>query len=112
MGLPVKPVFELIRIACLGFAIRHPEGSNVIVDFIVGRDFDQLNRAVMPVALRFDPQAGTAVITHTIQIVLHIAITLHQTKTTRVVITKCRCADGFRVIELSPDAFAAAGPKL
>jgi hypothetical protein len=48
------------------------------VDLVVGRDLDQLDRALAPIALRLDPEARPALIEHAVEIMADLAVALQQ----------------------------------
>ncbi|GBH11137.1 NADPH:quinone reductase or related Zn-dependent oxidoreductase [Pseudomonas syringae pv. actinidiae] len=54
----------------------HPHGNDIVVDLVVGRDFNQLNGALSPIAQRLDPQTRSPLVMHAIQIMVKIAVSL------------------------------------
>ena len=58
------------------------------MDLIVSWNFDELNCAFAPFALRLDPYARATIIKYAILIVIKITIALHQPKAPRVGVAK------------------------
>src|ERR1700751_4258513 len=46
IGLPVEPVTQTIRITCFSGISRDPHRNDIIVNLIIGRDLDQLDRSL------------------------------------------------------------------
>ena len=56
IGPPVQAIGEIVFPLCRQSGLWMPEPGDVVVDFLVGWNFDQLNRAFAPVANRLNPQ--------------------------------------------------------
>ncbi len=69
--------------------LRPPKARDIIVDFLLRRNFDQLNRAFAPVPDRFSPQARPLLETRfDILILVEVFLPLHQAETARIEIGK------------------------
>jgi hypothetical protein len=61
--------------------VRAPERNDVVVGFVSGRDFDQINRPLAPVALWLDPGAWTLVVVVVeVFVMAEVTAALQQTK--------------------------------
>ena len=87
---------------------RHPHGDDVVVDLVVGRDLDELDRALAPVAQRLDPERGAAVVIDAVEIVVEVPVALEQAEALRALVGEGRGDDPRRVVERAPDALAGA----
>lgn len=88
---------------------RAPVGDSIVVDFLVGGDFHQGDRALAPVLLGFDPQAG-AVVIEGFQVVeiRQLARALHQAEAARVVVDEGRHLQPRGVGQRPPQGFTVA----
>src|SRR5205807_1749993 len=84
VGGPIEAIGELDLGPCRRGILRHPHRDNIIVDFIVGRDFDELHRALAPRALGLDPEAWAPVVIDAVLIMIEAAVALQQPKTARI----------------------------
>src|SRR5438270_14078100 len=53
----MEAVGEGVLTLCLQRILGTPKTSDVVVNFLLGRDFDQLDRSLSPIADWFGPQA-------------------------------------------------------
>ena len=101
--VPVHGVRKGRRLARLRLLLRHPVGDDVVVDVGVGWNLHQLHRAVAPVALRADPDAGAEVGARLqVLVVLEVAVALEQAETARVVHLQRVHLQRVRVVERPP----------
>src|ERR1700730_11831198 len=110
----IRGPIEAIRKAELGSGrrrfFRSPHRDNIVVDFIVGWDFDQLDRAFAPIPFGLDPEARTAVIKDPILIMVKGPVALQQPEAARVFIQKGRCDDAWRIVERTPRSLSRPHP--
>src|SRR3546814_3181398 len=62
VAAPVQAVAPAVFAAGGDRQLRPPEGDDVVVVFVRGRDLDQVHLALAPVAQRFDPQARSLLV--------------------------------------------------
>ena len=107
---PVQAIGEIEWLERLWQGVRAPERNDVVVGFVSGRNFYQVNRAFAPVALRFDPGAwALMVVVVQVFVVAEVATTLQQAKATRVFNREVAHRQVFRVVQRAPDPLAVAG---
>src|SRR5690606_17692265 len=109
---PIETIVETQGRAGLCRLFRDPEGDDVVVNFIVGWNLHQLDAAASPVAQRLNPEAGPVLIPYSIEVVLPIAVPLHQAEAPGAQVAEGGNPYLARIVEGPPDAFAAAGPEL
>ncbi|MNX58746.1 hypothetical protein D3C86_895980 [compost metagenome] len=107
---PVHPVGEVQWLARLGHFFRTPERNDVVVGFVGGRNFYQINGAFAPLALRLDPGAWALVVAVIeVFVVAEVATTLQQTEATQVLDAEVAYGQVFRVVQWTPDPLAVTG---
>ncbi|CRM90265.1 hypothetical protein [Pseudomonas sp. 22 E 5] len=107
---PVQAVGHFERLTDFRQFLRAPEGNDVVVGFIGGRDLDQVDGTLAPVAFRLDPGAWTLVVVVVqVFVVAEVAATLQQAETARVFHAEIAHRQVFRVVQRAPDPLAVAG---
>src|ERR1700761_2363813 len=101
---------QSVSIGILTFGLERffglPEAGDVIVDFLLGRNFNELNRAFAPVADRFSPQAGALFETRfKVLIREKILLPLHQAETAWIEIGEGADLQIARIAERAPEFF-------
>ena len=106
----VQTIFKVHFLARLRQILRRPEGDDVVVGLIRGRDLHQLDAAFAPVALRLDPAARAQIVTVVeIPVLTKLAAALQQTEAFRVLYGKGRDSQMARIVQRTPDPLAIAG---
>src|SRR5690606_19943247 len=105
---PVQPVTISERGARHRRRLRDPEHPDIVVDLVVGRYLDALDRTAAPVHQWLHPEARPTLISNAVEIVLRIAIALKETETPRVLVRKGGRAGDCRVVKRPPDPLAGA----
>src|SRR6476620_2599477 len=90
IGEPVEPERQIELRASARPLLRHPHRDDVVVDLIVGQDFDELHGALAPAAFRLDPEARAAVIEDAVLVMIEIAVALQETEAARIVVGERR----------------------
>src|SRR5690606_13041734 len=108
--LPVEPVAIGVRLPRNGWFSRNPSGNDIVVNLVVGRNLDELHRPLAPIPYRLHPEARPALVGHTIQVMVEVAIALHEAEASRVHIGKCRSDGAWWIVERPPNTLAGAGP--
>ena len=88
---------------------RAPKAGDVVVNFLLGRNFDELNRTFAPVADRLGPQAR-ALFEAQFKILIRekILLPLHQAEAAGIVIGESADLQIPGIVERTPEFFAAA----
>src|SRR5450830_142983 len=107
---PMQAITQAIAAACGGLGFGDPHSDDVVVDFIIGRDFDQLYRSLAPAFQWLDPETWAALVMHAVLIMVEVAVTLQQAEAAWIVVAESRGGDAGRVVERAPDVFAVAVP--
>src|ERR1700754_3121428 len=100
---PVQPIGIGMLSLRLQGRFRMPKTGNIIVDFLLGGNLDQLHLAFAPVADRLSPQARTSLKAR-LQILVggKILLPLHQSKAMRIEIGKGADLKVFRIVKRTP----------
>ncbi|MNS74870.1 hypothetical protein D3C72_1083570 [compost metagenome] len=107
---PVHTISDIERLARFRQFFRVPEGHDVVVGFVGGRNLDQVDGALAPVTLRLDPGAwALLVVVVEVFVVAEGALALHQAETTRVLDAEVAHGQVFRVVQRAPQPLAVAG---
>src|SRR5258705_540744 len=89
--------------------LRMSKTGDVVVDFFLGGDFNQLHRTFTPVSDRFRPQARPSLKARfEVLVVEKILLPLHQTKSAGIEIRKSADLKIARIAERSPQLLAPA----
>ena len=80
------------------------------MDLVVGRDLDQLDHALAPVAQGLDPGRRAAVVADAVQIVVEHAVALDQAEALGGLVEVAGVEDPGRVVERAPDPLAGPVP--
>ena len=59
-------VADVVAVSGAEELVRQPIGDDIIVDLVIGWDFDELHAAFAPVANRLDPNARTLIVKSTV----------------------------------------------
>src|SRR5260370_27161224 len=109
---PVQAVVEQQLLPGLRLVGGVPERDDVVGRFVIGRQFDQIERAFGPATLRLDPDIGTAlVIRRVVLVMIEVAIALQQPEAARILILIRVEAYAARVGKRPPDPFPLAVPQ-
>ncbi|MNS38816.1 hypothetical protein D3C72_710800 [compost metagenome] len=102
-------VLEVHLFAGFRQLIRRPVSDDVVVGFIVGWNFNQLDFPFTPIPFRRDPGAWTQIVT-IVEIfkARELTTALEQTKALRVFHRKAADRQVFRVVQRTPDPLAVA----
>src|ERR1700736_3231205 len=90
---PIEAIGELDLGPCRRGFLGYPHRDNIVVDFIVGWDFDELHRALAPKGFGLDPEARAPVVIDAILIMIKAAVALQQPKTARIFVREGRSDD-------------------
>src|SRR5437762_10746508 len=105
----MQTIGEGVLALCLQWILWPPEASDVVVDFFLGRNLDQLNRTFAPIPNGLCPQAGALLKTRfDILIFEKVFFPLHQSETARVEIGKRADLQIAWVAERPPQCFPTA----
>src|SRR4029077_747684 len=103
IGFPVQTIVEAVFTFCNKRHTWQPEGHNVIVDFLLGWDLHETNFAFAPIPYGLYPEGGSSLVMG-LQILIsaEIPLTLDQSKTAWIRISKRTDLKVNRIGELSP----------
>src|SRR6185437_10251644 len=86
-----------------------PEAGNVVVDFLLGRNLEQLNCALTPISDRFGPQTRTLFeLGFEVLVRIKVLLPLHEAVAARIEIGKAADLQVRRIAEWTPQFLAAA----
>ena len=110
--LPVQAVVQVVFAAGSVVAVGDPDGVDVVMDLVVGRDLDQLHHAGAPVVQRLHPGRGAAVVAHAVEVVVELPVALHQPEAARVFVLEAGDRHPLGVVQRPPDPLPRAGPDV
>src|SRR4029077_17272598 len=97
----------------LRLLLGSPEGNDVVIRLIGGRDLDEHDGTLVPRGLGLDPHTWPLVVEHTVVLVLReLALALHQPEAPRCIVEEAVDAYAGRVHERTPDPFPGTGADL
>ena len=108
----MQPVVEEQLLPGLRLVGGVPERDDVVGRFVIGRQFDQIDRAFGPATLRLDPDIGTTlVVRRVVLVMIEVAIALQQSEAARILVLVRIEAHPARVGKRPPDPLPLAGPE-
>src|SRR6185437_5378383 len=106
---PVQAVGEIVLVLGRERLLGPPERCNVIVDLLFGRNLEQHDSALAPIANRFGPQAGTALKAGFEILIGEILLfPLHQAEAARIEIGEGAYLQIARIAEWAPELLTLA----
>src|SRR5215831_17071876 len=103
---PVEPIAVEIFDARLRLLLGSPEGNDIVIGLIGGRNLDEHHGTLVPRGLGLDPHTGPLVVEHPVVLVLcELTLALHQSEATRCIVEETVDAYARRVHQRAPDPF-------